>query len=95
MGYTLYADFPVNAIYIGEPTPTSFKIFCPSTNIADAWPIAGKLYQQYDWIGLDKFGDGYRFLIIHDDLNIDGIAETAPLAICLAALKACGVEVKG
>lgn len=58
-----------------------------STNIADAWLIMDKFGTV---VQLTKWSGGY-------DCKVAGVptvtAETAPLSICLAALKAVGVEV--
>jgi competence transcription factor ComK len=62
-----------------------------STNIADAWLVVEK-FPQID-ICMSKVDDKWNCFIEFADHM--AIAETAPLAICLAALKACGVEVEG
>lgn len=73
-----------------------------SCDIAAAWEVvetlrAGGVYS----LTLHTEDNGWRFLINctrkhpcgHETWNtVDGVADTAPLAICLAALKAVGVE---
>ena len=77
--------------------------FSPSTDIAAAWEVVEKLTKNLhevkdgEWV-LDRLGylDGqYRCwfaMNVSDDVRWDIFAEadTAPLAICLAALKAVG-----
>jgi len=77
--------------------------FEPSTDIRDAWQVVekmreGKIFSLCDaWDENDEpifyanfqYNDGYHVV------NYDAYAETAPLAICLAALEACGIEVGG
>ena len=69
------------------------KGFCPSTRIADAWLVVEKLGKNFDvsrcrvyqeieaWFWEASFHNGP-----------DAEADTAPLAICLAALKAVAHE---
>jgi hypothetical protein len=68
-----------------------------STNIADAWLVVEKLVKQCYQFGLANESDGKYFCSLFFDGagTFEESAETAPLAICLAALKACGVEVEG
>lgn len=64
-----------------------------STNIADAWQVVEKLRETH-WIQVEvgtlnicdigEYGKGCS--------TIQEVADTIPLAICLAALKAVGVE---
>ena len=63
---------------------------CPrySTNIADAWEVVEKADL---WSLYGSIGDGpYRACIQFEDREGLMTADTAPLAICLAALKAKG-----
>lgn len=72
--------------------------FYPSTNIADAWLVVEKLKNDIHWFGIDMFKDGYRCIFrvrnkpIDEDW-VESFAPSAPLAICLAALKVVGAEV--
>ncbi|UYL93738.1 hypothetical protein NIIg32_gp34 [Parageobacillus phage vB_PtoS_NIIg3.2] len=72
---------------------------CPSfsTNIADAWPIVEKLKIAV----IPQAGEppkNMKYLAEIDRRPLGGyyeaFAETAPLAICLAALKSVGIEVE-
>lgn len=63
-----------------------------STNIADAWQVVEKMKSRLPTIDFDglewnvsMFGDG----------GPEASHESAPMAICLAALKSKGVEVEG
>jgi hypothetical protein len=75
---------------------TSYGKFEPSTDIADAWLVVEKLRDKNLEIHLESqynsFGERVYFCEFSNIL-VAKEAETAPLAICLAALKACGVEV--
>lgn len=70
-----------------------------STDIAAAWEVAEKLSQLC--FGLWRVGDEWeceldsndgRFLVAGDSVHVFGSGISAPLAICLAALKAVGVS---
>jgi Phage ABA sandwich domain len=70
-----------------------------STNIADAWRVVEKLIDEgYD---INVYNHNKEFNV---EINIEeddkhlwfyGEADSAPLAICLAALEVVGVEVEG
>jgi hypothetical protein len=60
-----------------------------STQIADAWLVVEKLKQLRPDVGLYDHGWVCTF---YGDLVCSADADTAPLAICLSALKAVGVE---
>jgi hypothetical protein len=66
---------------------------CPnySTKIEDAWLVVEK-FPQID-ICMSKVDDKWNCFIEFADHM--ATAETAPLAICIAALKACVVEAEG
>jgi hypothetical protein len=72
-----------------DPKPM-FSKFSPSTDIADAWMVVEKFYS----LNLHRYLDGKEFTAYlvteRENKNIDGygVADTAPLAICRAALKA-------
>jgi hypothetical protein len=73
---------------------------CPSfsTNIADAWQAVEKLSKDgFDFQVWREKNGKYNVEFTKDFFYSFGFAEseTAPLAICLAALKAVGVEVEG
>lgn len=65
-----------------------------STNIAAAWEVVERFHSAGIRVdtGLDGKGNRYRVRII--TRNITQRAKTAPMAICLAALKAKGIEVE-
>ena len=66
--------------------------FKPSTNIADAWEVVdlGHPCGWFDSYYIMRYGAGYAIGRCMDDA-VYAEADTAPLAICLAALKAKGV----
>lgn len=73
--------------------------FSPSTNIQDAWLVVEKLKKDNTLININHHKNGYYADIWFKDLQgavpyKDTYADTAPLAICLAALKSVGVEVE-
>lgn len=68
---------------VWEPPPYS-------TDIAAAWLVVEKLKQSYDIVDI-LFANHYVSCKVWKDFMIaEEDAETAPLAICLAALKAVG-----
>jgi hypothetical protein len=69
-------------------------LFYPSENIADAWQVVEKL--DVEEFSISKFGQEYH-VWVEIELGGEGFlikSKTAPLAICLAALKAVGIEVE-
>ncbi|WP_051291492.1 BC1872 family protein [Fictibacillus gelatini] len=68
---------------------TSQRNFRPSTNISDAWLVVEWLESNIGGISLESHCDEkrYDFRVFNGSDLIAGRAETAPLAICLAALK--------
>jgi hypothetical protein len=84
-----------------EPVTGGFRLddysntWNPSTNISNAWEVLEKMRERFDWVGIDSvMKSRYRCLII-DRIVLDGketigecIADTAPEAICKAALLA-------
>lgn len=68
-------------------------VFAPSTDIAAAWEVVEKADL---WSLYGSIGDGpYRACIQFEDREGLMTADTAPLAICLAALKAVSQEGQG
>lgn len=69
-----------------------------STDIRDAWLV----FERFDFFHIERvtgYGEFYKVTlsVAQEDgtyQEIEAIAETAPLAICLAALKSVGVEVE-
>ena len=78
--------WPKNSVvwYIDDK-PFRISDFSPSTQIADAWLVVEKIKRENLQIVWDI--DGWFVSSIYADT---GFAPTAPLAICLAALKATG-----
>ena len=91
--------------WIEDPQERDLSEFCPSSNIAHAWEVVGKMR-----------GLGYEFALLADEQRTQVLtyaaefdkyngnigettyirgerADTAPLAICLAALSALGVSI--
>jgi hypothetical protein len=67
-----------------------------SESIADAWLVVEKLRGLGTVDLMDDDGKRWISLIIPKfKAHVRAQAETAPLAICKAALKACGVEEEG
>ena len=61
----------------------------PSTSIAAAWEVAEKFGHDYNWeMNNSEKAGGFLFAIFKDATVYEGIAPTASLAICRAALKA-------
>jgi hypothetical protein len=68
-----------------------------STDIAAAWDVVEKMRPTFNLV-LECVSLEYNCHVArpgHLDEKVNVRADTAPLAICLAALKACGVEVAG
>lgn len=66
----------------------------PSTDIAAAWQVVDRMKDQYTFMLSYRQHDGDYFVCFDPVNRYEEIADTAPLAICLAALKAVGVEVE-
>lgn len=65
-----------------------------STNIADAWLVVEKFDTQNHTVRISNTMGGDWSCVIHGVWGEERVvAENVPLAICLAALKAVGVEV--
>lgn len=76
---------------------TSYKGFSPSTDIRAAWEVVNRLIiEGYEDFDLDFDGDIWECSITNY-LDVTGRAEgkTAPLAICLCALKLKGIRIAG
>ena len=78
----------------------SGDMFLPhySTNIADAWEVVERLVStpgpngDHHSVQVDYSGDAVVVIDENEDWQVSAIADTAPLAICLAALKAVSQE---
>jgi hypothetical protein len=103
MGWKIYADSAGYKFWsINEDDRSriiySVTSFEPTKDIADAWQVVEKLIDEgYD---INVYNHNKEFNV---EINIEeddkhlwfyGEADSAPLAICLAALKAVGVEVE-
>jgi hypothetical protein len=64
-----------------------------SSNIADAWQVVEKARKDFGFIDILPYGSGYETVVRTLNGDIHTKVETAPHAICLAALRAFGVEV--
>ena len=74
-------------IGVGEWSPTS--------DIRVAWQVVKKFYEKGDKVTVtNTLGGNWCCYVSTGTSQFSAIAETAPLAICLAALKACGIEVE-
>ena len=74
----------------------------PTTDISRAWMVVEKMEPEYHWTIRTPFDKGDRYSAGLTPLGFTGWngipdylvnADTAPLAICLAALKAKGIEI--
>lgn len=70
-----------------------WTIFEPSTNIAHAWEVVAKMREDHDhmFVVIELSDETYAGLLHYRELIIPSEltkADTAPLAICLAALRA-------
>lgn len=66
-----------------------------STNIKDAWLIVDKWAKEGRYFSIHKWIDGQYVVtletdVVKDNFELQKSAETAPMAICLAALKSLG-----
>lgn len=71
----------------------SARGFAPSTDIAHAWEVVERMEQRRLELGLWRYLDAYweaEFVVTEREPSGEAKADTAPLAICLAALKAVG-----
>jgi hypothetical protein len=64
-----------------------------STDIAAVWQIVEHFGRKAASVDVSRRMRGYRCVIVWDGPNADARAESAPLAICLAGLRACDVKV--
>ncbi|MGC4378284.1 hypothetical protein WD019_15350 [Fictibacillus sp. Mic-4] len=85
-----YPTIDIFEAYDEERNPIILgKHFSPSTNISDAWLVVEWLESNIGGISLESHCDErrYSFRVFNGTHWIVARAETAPLAICLAALK--------
>ena len=78
----------------GMGTKNDFVFYLPhySTDIAAAWEVV-RVFSTWPWC-FTSSGDTFKFDLGYEGERYSAIAETAPMAICLAALKAKGVDVE-
>lgn len=72
-------------------------LFNPTSNMRDAWIVVEELSKNSDFDLSKDCDDSYfrcEFLLTTSEFYISR-ADTAPMAICLAALKAVGVDING
>ena len=75
-----------SVVWYIDDKPFRISDFSPSTQIADAWLVVEKLKERFD-IEISCNVQGWTMYVYNDTYS--GIyAPAAPLAICLAALKA-------
>lgn len=91
--------------YTHDGSDYDFPDFCPTTDIAAAWEVVEKLVELGMYPDLISTGDPVAWRCVVDkyieDVDTDealewprsAVAATAPEAICIAALRAVGVEV--
>jgi hypothetical protein len=72
--------------------------FMPSRRIEDAWKVVEKMSRKGYTVDVRACFDGYAVNMVPHDLSGDGMTrivqvgdDTAPMAICIAALKAHGI----
>lgn len=78
------------------------QLWNPSRDMRDAWKVVKKLNEIFTVDVQDTLNDGASCCLYEFQEETESLipysateAETAPLAICLAALKSVGVEVEG
>ena len=64
------------------------RLPCFSVDIADAWRVV----ERFPTMSIQHQNEGW-YVSFYSDITAHAIADTAPMAICLAALKAVGVVV--
>ncbi|MED4718257.1 MULTISPECIES: BC1872 family protein [Bacillaceae] len=96
MGWTLKEMTATSAWMDSQGGWTLYQMWKPSTDMRDAWLVAEKLYitvcpqqgaptEMSVWAEINKQPLGNCY---------EAFAKTAPMAICLVALKAAGVEIE-
>ena len=81
------------AVYYGNDAGRNrCERFTPDTNIADAWRVVEKMRRERSMIRCEVRGYGTQGLWEATFGAGNAVNESAPLAICLAALRACGVD---
>lgn len=82
-------------LYIDERAPGGILRFLPnySTDITDAWEVVEKVGQNFVRLYIENGKWNAWIRNSHENSTAMESAETAPLAICLAALKAVEVSI--
>jgi len=82
-----------HAAYYGDDAGRNrCECFMPATSIADAWRVVEKIREDRSMIRCEVRGYGTQGLWEAVFGAGNAINGSAPLAICLAALRACGVS---
>lgn len=95
-------DFMYVGVWISDAPAETEGPFAPSEDISDAWQVVDKVRESRNFDLSDAWDENDKKIFYshfqYDDSVIvrtySAYAETAPLAICLAALKAYGVELE-
>ena len=90
MGYDYreYTKLPGNFAVYGCPFACDAEDFTPSTNIAHAWEVVQKVTGDRRVDAFELSWDDLGWVVATMDWTYWVRADTAPLAICRAALKA-------
>jgi hypothetical protein len=71
--------------------------FMPSEDIGDAWKVVDTLCKKHNWRAILDRNNNQTEVNFKNQMGANlqhyGIAETAPMAICFAALGSVGIEV--
>jgi hypothetical protein len=81
------------ACYGRDEDKRRYEWFCPDTSIADAWRVVEKMKHNCMVLYPHEHEDGaYVTAKTNNWDDVRAREETMPLAICIAALRACGVS---
>lgn len=100
MGFTPVYDDGDLIAFQDQPNERSYFMsdddceFTPSTYIGDAWGVVEKLNVTCNICKFRNMQPKYKVNFHTNSDRFVEYAESAPLAICLAALKAVGVEIQ-
>lgn len=88
-------DYFADGLTIRTWKESSFKRFQPSTDISAAWEVVEELSARGLYLDIDTHPDFYLVDVQRrNNVVAYSVATTAPEAICLAALKAVGVDIE-
>jgi hypothetical protein len=88
--YSVFAtdDNPYNNRVVGHN-------FCPDESILYAWEVLEHMREQGCWVAVSDARNKYKAVFMWSEPKLgEAFAKTAPEAICLAALRAVGVDVE-